>query len=172
MQPARVLMTVSLLSVVSSPVTLEAQARIGGVELPIGMDKAEVLSRLADGFHVDSSGGTWMVLEDRKNRVEGLGYLRFMDDRLVTVSREWTPEDSESASAVIEATISALVNVSESTDTPCKLVPQNQAEPDARLARIEIQCGFRGVVLTAVQSDLGSGVSISEFWRAFAEQNY
>lgn len=157
---------------VSSPVAVRAQARIGSIDLTIGTTKVEVLSSLGSSYQVDSTSGTWLVMPSGGNKGDALGYLRFAEDRLITVSRDWTPENNDDARAVVEAAINALASVSESSDEPCELLPEDQTQPGTRFVRIEIRCGFRGVTITAVDHDAGDAVSVSEFWRAFAEQNY
>lgn len=172
MRFANLLALVALLGVALGPAEAQAQPRIGSVDLELGSSQQEVLSSLRSAYRVtqfEGSGG-WMVTQRVGEQYNYLGSVQFAENRLVTVRRDWMPEEQNDATAVMGAAIHAMTSVDESTDEPCALASGEQTQPGGRVSNIEVLCGNHGVSISVVESRLGEGITISESWRLRSEQ--
>ncbi|MDR3674437.1 MAG: hypothetical protein P4N24_03030 [Acidobacteriota bacterium] len=124
---------------VSNRVSLE----LGTVTVWLGMEKAAVKQQVeARGMNFDESSPNNVIVADIQ--AKRVFTLQFVHDKLVYADRNWLHDESMALPSVMDA-LAALIDQGA---TNCTIAHAPMTSPDAKMNRVFINCGQRGILLT------------------------
>jgi len=152
-----VLCATTVFAQVGNRVSLE----LGTVTVWLGMEKAVVKQQVeARGMNFNESSPNNVIVADLQ--AKRVFILLFVHDKLVYADRDWLRDESNALPSVMDA----LVALIDKGATNCTIAHAPLTSPDAKMNRVVINCGQRGIVLnygsTTIAGQSYSGNAISE----------
>lgn len=138
---------------------------IGGVELRLGMKRADALAALRERYIVEGGETSVAYVVSDTPVVNGvkdtayLGTVQFANRTLYSVTRVWTPT-AESRNA--ETVYSALRTLDGSRD--CRVSSNRGDSPGLGYDLITVKCGEHGVSVSLLRHDGTTRAEVSEAW--------
>lgn len=117
---------------------------VGGIELRLGMSKAEVLSRIADKGYASGTGDgvNLPILEGHgKGQASSLlGLVSFENNRLTFINRVWTP-DNDNGPAIARGLYGVFSDAQRQGRTVCTMSTDSRQSPSADIKEVSFTCG-------------------------------
>ena len=131
----------------SSMVYAQKQARLGkatidvaGINLQLGMTKAQVEAKLADHEITKLHQDEWMVASKKESGPT----LQFTDGLLNFADRYWVTSNND----IAEAFFGAVTSLNQEGFSACTIEADVKATPDITAHNIWIRCGEKGILIT------------------------
>ena len=122
---------------------------LGTVTVWLGMDKAAVKQQVeSSGMNFDQSNPKIVIVADIQTK--RIFTLLFVHDKLVYADRNWLLDESKALPSVMDA-VTALIDQGA---TNCTISHAPITSPDAKMNRVFIKCGRRGILLTYGSTNL------------------
>jgi hypothetical protein len=130
-------------STVFAQVGNRVSLELGTVTVWLGMDKAAVKQQVeASGMIFGQSNSTDVTVVDTHN--SRIFTLQFDHDKLTFADHDWLRDESKALPSVMDA-LAALIDHGA---TNCTITHDPMTSPDAKVNRVFINCGQRGILLT------------------------
>ena len=135
----------------------DTEILLGGILLRLEMHQDDALRSLSAVYevkHQDHLPGTWVVLRRGGPSSGYVGTVTFRDQTLVSVNKNWGPDDT-SEQSLARALYDAVQSVTSGDSRNCNI--SGQAFPDVGW-QTEIRCGRRTLSVFAGADGRGSAV--------------
>jgi hypothetical protein len=130
-------------STASAQVGNRVSLELGTVTVWLGMEKAAVKQQVeARGMNFDQTSPNSVIVADIQTK--RIFTLLFVHDKLVYADRNWLRDESKALPSVMDA-LTALIDQGA---TNCTISHAPITSPDAKMNRVFINCGQRGILLT------------------------